>query len=272
MTIAICVKVYDGVVLASDSAGTILNASGEVWNVYNYANKIFNLYKGLPIGAVTWGSGNIGDLSISTLVKDFRKKLASSDPDYQIDKENYTIEEVVDKFLQFMYVENYLEAYNDLDDEDKPYIGFYIAGYSANGTHPEVYRLDIGFGDFKKSEVDSPLAWDGEYEIISRIVKGYSPMLLDILSELGIQEDMLQDLSRYLSERLEITLVHPAMPIQDAIDLADFLVDTAIKFARFRPGAPTIGGPIEIAAITKHEGFKWVKRKHYYSRELNPER
>ena len=33
----------------------------------------------------------------------------------------------------------------------------------------------------------------------------------------------------------------------------------------------TIGGPIELAAITKHEGFKWVARKHYYGEELNRE-
>jgi len=30
----------------------------------------------------------------------------------------------------------------------------------------------------------------------------------------------------------------------------------AITYFRFTPGAPSVGGPIEIAAITKHEGFK----------------
>lgn len=70
--------------------------------------------------------------------------------------------------------------------------------------------------------------------------------------------------------RLEIPLLVPSMPIQDAIQLAEFLVDFVIKFSKFRMGAPTVGGRIEIAAITKHEGFKWVKRKHYYSEEYNP--
>ena len=28
--------------------------------------------------------------------------------------------------------------------------------------------------------------------------------------------------------------------------------------------------PIEIAAITKHEGFKWIMRKHYFDVRLNP--
>jgi hypothetical protein len=61
------------------------------------------------------------------------------------------------------------------------------------------------------------------------------------------------------------------MPIQDAIELAEFLVHTAIMFSRFTPGPQAVGGPIEIAAITKHEGFKWIRRKHYFHSEFNPE-
>ncbi len=61
------------------------------------------------------------------------------------------------------------------------------------------------------------------------------------------------------------------MPIQDAIDFAEFLVHTTAEFTRFKRGAATVGGPIEIAAITKHERFKWVKRKHYYDVALNPD-
>ena len=59
------------------------------------------------------------------------------------------------------------------------------------------------------------------------------------------------------------------MPIQDAIDLGEFLVDTAIRFSRFRSGSPTVGGPIEMAAITKYDGFKWIRHKHYYDPRLN---
>lgn len=37
-----------------------------------------------------------------------------------------------------------------------------------------------------------------------------------------------------------------------------------------RPDAVTVGGELDVATVTKHEGFKWINRKHYYSRELNP--
>ena len=64
---------------------------------------------------------------------------------------------------------------------------------------------------------------------------------------------------------LYATLSVPAMPIQDAIDLARFLVETTIGFVRFSVFLPkSVGGAVEIAAITKHEGFRWVQRKSFY--------
>jgi hypothetical protein len=100
MTIAISLKVNDGLVLAADSASTIVSQSEEgetnVVNVYNHANKIANLRKGLPIGAVTWGSGSIGAASISTLLKDLRRRF-TDDGEWHLDQGAYTIEEAANR-------------------------------------------------------------------------------------------------------------------------------------------------------------------------------
>jgi hypothetical protein len=65
-------------------------------------------------------------------------------------------------------------------------------------------------------------------------------------------------------------LVHPTMPIQDAIDLVQYLIEVTVGFVRFAPGNATVARPIDVAAITLHEGFRWVSRKHYFTTELNP--
>src|SRR5882672_6058282 len=80
MSIAVIIGVHDGVVLAADSASTLTisvapGSAAGVANVYDNANKIFNLYKGLPIGCVTFGAGSIGNSSIGTLIKDLRAAL-----------------------------------------------------------------------------------------------------------------------------------------------------------------------------------------------------
>jgi hypothetical protein len=65
MSIALIIGVHDGVVLAADSATTLATAAPmipqglNVLNVYENANKIFNLYKGKPLGCITFGSGSI---------------------------------------------------------------------------------------------------------------------------------------------------------------------------------------------------------------------
>jgi hypothetical protein len=35
--------------------------------------------------------------------------------------------------------------------------------------------------------------------------------------------------------------------------------------------AETVGGPIDVAVISKGDGFIWIKRKHYFKSELNPQ-
>ena len=43
---------------------------------------------------------------------------------------------------------------------------------------------------------------------------------------------------------------------------------TRRKFVKVSTAA-TVGGATEIAAITKHEGYKWVSRKFYYDPKYN---
>jgi len=272
MTIAISLKVNDGIVLAADSATTIYNAQiGGVVNIYNSADKIFNIYKGLPIGAITWGSGSIGQSSISTLAKDFRELITNS-KDWKINKSNYTIGEVAKKFKKFIYERHYIPTFKNINE--KPFLGFMIVGYSSNNQFAEEWEIKIkdncnGPNLIRKAE-DIGMTWNGEPEAITRLYFGYSRFLFNILKECGIEEPKIEEIIIKCRKRLTIPTVSAPMPIQDAIDLANFLVETTINFSKFSPGAPTVGGPIEIAAITKHEGFKWIKRKHYYKKELNP--
>ena len=52
------------------------------------------------------------------------------------------------------------------------------------------------------------------------------------------------------------------MPLKDAIDFAEFLIDTTIKYERFCDDIQTCGGDIDILVITKDEAF-WKQHKVY---------
>ena len=60
------------------------------------------------------------------------------------------------------------------------------------------------------------------------------------------------------------------MPKQDLIELAEALVSITAIERKASDDAGTVGGPIDVALITRAEGFVWVKRKHHFDPGLNP--
>ena len=56
---------------------------------------------------------------------------------------------------------------------------------------------------------------------------------------------------------------------EDLIEIAESLIHlTSIK-RKTSKEIQSVGGPIDIAVITKHEGFIWIKRKDFVNREFN---
>ena len=281
MTIAVSVKINDGVVLATDSASTVTGTTpdgvvGNVINVYNNANKVFNLLKGCRIGAVTWGAGAIGNASTSSLVKDFRKLLKDGDEKWKLNTENYTIQDVAIRLRKFIYEDNYIKAFEAFPPDKKPPLGFIVAGYSANAPLADEYVIEIKLGNCAppralRGSGESGIFWAGMGEPLNRLVLGFGTALPQVLQQnLGVPPSQIPAAMHVLQQTLGVPLAIAGMPLQDAIDLAEFLADVAAKYSRFAPGAPMVGGPIEIAAISKHEGFKWVKRKFYFDQKLTP--
>lgn len=60
-----------------------------------------------------------------------------------------------------------------------------------------------------------------------------------------------------------------ALPLEEMAHLAETLV--TLESLKERVTAPTqsVGGPIDVAVITKSEGLVWIKRKHYFDSDKN---
>jgi hypothetical protein len=172
-----------------------------------------------------------------------------------------------------------LQAYSSAEQQSPvngPSLGLLVAGFSTDADLAEIYRIEIDKGAcsapiLSKGENETGYLWYGQPEALNRLLRGYDARLpavfRGLLQQGGFQGDLDATVAQIMSQvdsLFEIPLYTPPMPIQDAIDLANFLVQTAIGFTRFRPGSPTVGGPTEIATVTKHDGFKWIKHKRYY--------
>jgi hypothetical protein len=271
------VKVHDCIIFAADSASSLVgvDASGkpEVLNVWAHGNKVFNLFKGKPIAAMTCGMGHMGAASIGNLAKDFRRQITKGIGGPAIDPENYTIEEVVGRAKQF-----YEERYATINPPPpNPHsFEFWVGGYDAGADNGEIWKIRLADGTWDdpariaSKDEDGQIAWGGQPKPIQRVIMGFDAELGDALKAAGLPEPTIQPLLQQVAQRLLTPLVHAAMPVQDAIALADFAVDLTKRYFAFLPGADIVGGDTDIATVTKHEGFKWVRRKHYYPVELNP--
>jgi hypothetical protein len=124
-----------------------------------------------------------------------------------------------------------------------------VGGYSSGAHTPEVWNLVFDSSDgVSASQIWSPteygMCWEGAGECLHRLMN----------------DDFTMDGSNDASSP---TLVTPGMPIHDAVALTRFLMEATIGYVRFRVDLQpkTVGGPIDMAVITRHEGFRWVQRK-----------
>jgi hypothetical protein len=267
VTVIVSVKINDGIVMAADSAGSI--SSGQV---YAHANKIANLCRGLPIGAMSTGSGGIGNESVETLLKDLRWRFTGLEPahaDWRLDPANYTVGQVAERLRSFLFDEKATAC------PDPTNLQVRLCGYSAGRPLAEVWEVNMAAHSCPPArqimdESSFGVLWDGQYEALNRLILGLGYNISEALVRHGIAPQSAGELQANLTKDLYATLAVPAMPIQDAIDLARFLVETTIGFVRFAVFLPkSVGGAVEIAAITKHEGFRWVQRKDVYPPPLN---
>jgi hypothetical protein len=279
MTVCVGVAVHDCLVFAADSASTLIAtdpATGRstVHNVYRHGHKVFNLFKKQPIAAMTCGMGNFGSASISTLAKDLRHRLTNGAPPWRIDPAAYTIADVANKARRLLFDESY-QAIQPPPPAPHSF-EFWVGGYDSDRrTGHQVYKITIENGHCAPPDgvvINGGTGFfvGGQVAAINRLVTGLDEGLREELMRTGMADPVATQLVNHLRSKFQVQLLAPTMPIQDAIELADFLTGTTKAYYRFLPGADIVGGDTDLAVVTRHEGFKWIRRKHYYPAELNP--
>jgi hypothetical protein len=72
----------------------------------------------------------------------------------------------------------------------------------------------------------------------------------------------------YINPILEVVSV---LPKDELASMAEALASlTSLKRRLTMGERETVGGPVDVAVVSKGDGLVWIKRKHYFRRELNP--
>jgi hypothetical protein len=256
MTLVVSLRVPDGVVLAADSLQTtqgtlipglkdltfIAPKSGEVVKIddlklppiviptstSSYAQKLFPFKE--KFGVATFGNGIVNQRTMYNHFKNLENQVKTN-----VDSISSAATIIKNYFAN--EVKQELDANPNKDLPKDAYLfGFQLVGYES----PEEKlgkAIELLFG--KETRLNNI---DG----IGCSVSG-DMVLVNKLWELQKAEHMQINFGTF--------------SLQDAIDYAEFLINTTASFQRFVNMIPTVGGAVDIALITNYSKFKWIKYK-----------
>jgi hypothetical protein len=76
-------------------------------------------------------------------------------------------------------------------------------------------------------------------------------------------------MSNYAENFHPLRRVLNSLSVQEMAELAETLLVLESLRERVTSPSETVGGPVDVAAITKADGLVWIRRKHYFEPKLN---
>ncbi len=187
--------------------------------------------------------------------------------------------------------------------------GLVIAGYGKEDLFPKLVEYSIdGFvlDEFKvniekridiivgESGTTSQLVPFAQQEMVHTVLTGIDPnfknfivaqdtSLADSLKNVleldegsrevidSIFQEKIDDMHNYSREMFSNPVISTVdfLPVSELATMAETFVNLTSFKRRFTYQLETVGGPIDVLVISKGEGPIWIKRKHYFSPELN---
>lgn len=174
------------------------------------------------------------------------------------------------------------------------YVSGYIAGYIKKKVKDDVkISNDNDFSIIPFAQIDTVETFlNGiNYKYLNTLDKEFSKQIIDEIENLDdniFKEDgknilknelmkkwkgVIEGIIGYSNKEYLIPILKAirVLPIDELASMAESLVNLT-SFRRqvaMDELSQTVGGPVDVAVISKGDGFIWIKRKHYFKPELN---
>lgn len=181
--------------------------------------------------------------------------------------------------------------------------GIVIAGYGEKEVYPSMVSAEISGCYFNKLKISNervdeinnsisasiiPFAQD---DVIKTFMNGIDVNYMDIIKNVIENNDTLNKLdvdgkcreeliNKITSECAQMSHSSHWGPMVSTVSSApkeelSQMAETLVNLTSFRrklnmdEHSQTVGGPVDVAVITKGDGLIWIKRKQYFSKEIN---
>lgn len=255
MSLAVVIKGPEGLVLAADSRVTLQGRRGDQVLLVNYDNatKLLSFEAQSHIAAVTYGAAVIGARTAHSFVPEF---------EVRVKKGRLPVEDFCRELRDF-----FKDRWDSVMPKD--YRGadmtFIVGGFDEDDPYGKVFL----FGIPRKTEIEARnaeennfgMTWGGQLELVSRMIHGFDPALPGLIEKkLSLNTEQMGQLMESLKQ-LEFPIPYQMLPLQDSINLAISMLRSTITFQSLGAGVRGVGGPLEVAVITRIAGVKYIQKK-----------
>lgn len=274
MSVMCCIYVPEGIVLAADSRltrtkplftqpnliqvpgmGQIPVVAKEItYTLSDNAQKVL-LIKKNNVGVSFCGNALINGITVADYIRKFEiDKVLTTDTTEDTAKK--LADCGLDKSTQFIVCGF---------DEDIPYV-YYVNGSEVKRLNVEVVQSEVQNIEVKASadNVENPELGSPEIVISEEVIEKLKEENKNIPTvtygaNWGGQQIAI---TKLMNVQPTLAANFVTMPLKDAIDFSEFLIDLTIKYERFCDNIQTCGGEIDILVITKDDAF-WKQHKVY---------
>ena len=231
MTLIVSVRIPDGIVIAGDSLLTVKEKGQSTAATYSQAQKLFPFCGQYGVGI--YGAGIVANESVSVAMRLLEQDLKEKETSLEGVTE---IAQKIGNHFHNLLKEQLVTENKSLDtlQPEQFVYGFHVVGY--DDTYPTTVEIHVGKNVHSKVRKEFGCTFTGNGEIVQKIWELYKT-------------------------RPEDQPLYPFFPLQEAIDYAEFLIQTTIIHQRFSRKIPNVGGDIDIGIVTYLDGFQWIRQK-----------
>ena len=254
-------------------------------NHFSHVDKLFSLAP-LKMGVMITGIAGLGNRTIKSLISEFIEENFNCSSIEEA--KNCSLNDIAINLRQFIsgpYTSGYPEEYGY-----PPSLEFILAGYSNNEMIPKTARITLPDGEPEFLNSEFGIMFGGQTKEIQRVIDGidystryridelieaklrhYHEKLTEYLTGQNITIE-LPDHSEYIGEKGPLGYNWDIEQFdadwgnfseQNAIECVNWLVEIMSKSQQFSSSLPSVGGDINLAIITKKDGFRFVSKREY---------
>lgn len=270
MSLGIAFKGPEGIVLAADSRVT-LNAQVQIAAgtpillpaTFDNATKLLKVKGQDYVGAITYGAGAIGQQEPRTahsFIPEFEKSLGNT--------QRLSVQDFAQRLSEF-FMARWTDAQMPNPAPPGQDMIFLIGGYDEDAAYGRVFEIYIPSRPVPHETLPAGqfgATWGGQHQIVSRLINGFDLMAPQVARDflhipIQVAAGQVDPLDIELRTKLSARIPWQFLPLQDCVDLSIFLVRATITLQKWTIDIRGVGGAVDVATITRTEGFKYIQQK-----------